>query len=78
MRMNFTVFSFVTVTGAAISCAILAYLGRYAYQVEPQLLNNPEAMVHFIKAKSFFILVVIGVFAGLYILTMRLMKPGSE
>jgi membrane protein DedA with SNARE-associated domain len=75
VRMNFPVFSLVTVVGSVISCAILAYLGRYAYQVEPQLLNDPEAMVHFIKAKSFFILVVIGVFAGLYILTIRLMKP---
>ena len=78
VRMNFTVFSLVTVVGSAISCAILAYLGRYAYQVEPQLLNDPEAMVHFIKAKSFFIVVVIGVFAGLYILTMRLMKPPTN
>jgi len=77
VRMNFTGFSLVTVTGSAISCAILAYLGRYAYQVEPQLLNDPEALVHFIKAKSVFILVVISVFAGLYMLTMRLMKPSG-
>jgi membrane protein DedA with SNARE-associated domain len=78
VRMNFPVFSLVTVVGSAISGGILAYLGRYAYQVEPQLLSDPEAMVHFIKAKSFFILVVIGVFAGLYLLTMRLLKPRTD
>lgn len=77
VRMNFSVFSIATLAGSAISCAILAYLGRYAFQVEPNLFNDPEAMVHFVKAKSLFILVVVAVFAALYILTMRLMKPSS-
>jgi len=78
VRMNFTVFSVATLAGSAISCAILAYLGRYAYQVEPQLFNDPEAMVHFVKAKSVFIFVVIAAFAALYVLTMRLMKPSGQ
>lgn len=75
VRMNFSVFSFATVAGSAISCGILAYLGRYAYHVEPQLFNDPEAMIHFVKAKSLVILAVVSVFAALYLLTMRLMKP---
>ena len=75
--MNFVVFSVVTAAGSAISCGILAYLGRYAFSVEPQLFNDPEAMVHFVKAKSLLILVIVGVFAGLYLLTMRLMKPSD-
>ena len=75
VRMNFSVFSVATIVGSAISCGILAYLGRYAYQVEPQLFNDPQAMVHFVKAKSLVILAVICVFAGLYLLTMRLMRP---
>jgi membrane protein DedA with SNARE-associated domain len=78
VRMNFAAFSLVTVAGSAISCSILAYLGKYAYQVEPQLLNDPEALVHFIKGKSFVILLVIVAFATLYMLTMRLMKPASK
>ena len=78
VRMNFATFSLVTLAGSAISCGILAYLGRYAYQVEPQLLNEPEALVHFIKAKSFVILLVILAFATLYMVTMRLMKPASK
>jgi membrane protein DedA with SNARE-associated domain len=77
VRMNFAVFSVVTAAGSAISCGILAYLGRYAYQVEPQLFNDPEAMVHFVKAKSLFILIVISVFAALYVLAVRLMKPSD-
>jgi membrane protein DedA with SNARE-associated domain len=78
VRMNFGVFSAVTVAGSAISCAILAYLGRYAYQVEPQLLQNPEAMVHFVKTKSLVILVVIAAFAALYMLTMWLTKRSQS
>jgi membrane protein DedA with SNARE-associated domain len=78
VRMNFSVFSVATLVGSGVSCAILAYLGRYAFQVEPQLFNDPEAMVHFVKAKSVVIVVVVGVFAGLYILTMRLMKPSAS
>lgn len=78
VRMNFVVFSLVTAAGSAISCGILAYLGKYAYQVEPQLLKDPEALVHFIKSKSLVIILVVIGFAILYMLTMRLMKPASK
>jgi membrane protein DedA with SNARE-associated domain len=75
VRMNFTTFSFTTVIGSAISCFILAYLGDKAHQVEPQLLNNPEALVHFIHGQSTWILLAIAVFAMLYLLSLRLLKP---
>ena len=77
VRMNFPVFSLVTILGSAISCSILAYLGHRAYLVEPELLTNPEALVHFIRGQSGGILLVVTIFAALYMLTMRLMKPGS-
>jgi len=77
VRMSFPVFSLVTILGSAISCSILAYLGHRAYLVEPELLTNPEALVHFIRGQSGGILLVVTIFTGLYMLTMRLMKPGS-
>jgi len=77
VRMNFPVFSLVTILGSAISCSILAYLGHRAYLVEPELLTNPEALVHFIRGQSGGILLLVTIFAALYMLTMRLMKPGS-
>ena len=77
VRMNFPLFSLVTIFGSAISCSILAYLGHRAYLVEPELLTNPEALVHFIRGQSGGILLVVTVFAGLYMLTVRLMKPRS-
>jgi membrane protein DedA with SNARE-associated domain len=75
VRMNFGLFSLMTITGSAIWCYILAYLGEKAYRLEPQLLTDPEALVRFIHGQSTWILVVVGVFAALYILSMRLSKP---
>jgi membrane protein DedA with SNARE-associated domain len=77
VRMSFPVFSLVTILGSAISCSILAYLGHRAYLVEPELLTNPEALVHFIHGQSGGILLVVTIFAALYMLSMRLMKPRS-
>jgi membrane protein DedA with SNARE-associated domain len=77
VRMNFAVFSVVTILGSAISCSILAYLGHRAYLVEPELVSNPEAMVHFIRGQSGGILLLVTMFAVLYMLTLRLMKPRS-
>jgi membrane protein DedA with SNARE-associated domain len=78
VRMNFALFSVMTITGSAIWCYILAYLGEKAYRVEPQLLTDPEALVRFIRGQSTWILVVVAVFAALYILSMRLSKPPEE
>ena len=75
MRMNFAVFSLVTIAGSALWCWILAYLGHKAYVLEPQLLTSPAALEHFIRQQSRGILLLIAVFAALYILTLRLMKP---
>jgi membrane protein DedA with SNARE-associated domain len=75
IRMNFGVFSLVTIAGSALWCWILAYLGDKAYRLEPQLLTSPEALEHFIRQQSKGILLLIAVFAGLYMLALRLMKP---
>jgi membrane protein DedA with SNARE-associated domain len=73
VRMNFLVFSATTLAGSAISCGLLAYMGHRAYHVEPQLLTDPEAMVHFVKSQSHWILFVVLFFALLYFLALRLM-----
>jgi len=72
VRMNFAVFSAVTITGSAIWCYILAYLGRKAHQVRPDLISNPEAMVTFIKSQSLWIILLIAAFTILYLVVMRL------
>ena len=72
VRMNFAIFSTATLLGSAISCGLLAYLGQLAYRKEPQLLKDPEALVHFIKFQSSWIILVVVIFAALYLLVMRL------
>lgn len=72
VRMSFPLFSIMTILGSAIWCYILALLGVRAYRTEPQLLSDPEAMVHLIKTQSHWIILLIALFAGLYLLIMRL------
>jgi membrane protein DedA with SNARE-associated domain len=77
VRMNFGLFSFVTIAGSALWCWILAYLGDKAYRLEPELLTSPDALVRFIHGQSKGILLVVALFAALYMLALWLMKPRS-
>jgi membrane protein DedA with SNARE-associated domain len=77
VRMNFGLFSLVTIGGSALWCWILAYLGDKAYRLEPELLTSPDALVRFIHGQSKGILLVVALFAALYMLSLRLMKPRS-
>jgi membrane protein DedA with SNARE-associated domain len=77
VRMNFGIFSLVTIAGSAIWCWILAYLGDKAYRLEPELLTSPDALVRFIHGQSKGILLVVAIFAAVYMLSLRLMKPRS-
>jgi len=70
--MNFTAFSVVTILGSALWCFILAYLGDKAYRLQPDLLSDPDGMVHFIRGQSHWIVIFVGILAFLYFLTMRL------
>jgi len=77
VRMRFGIFSLMTVIGSGIWCSVLAYLGDKAYRVQPDLLSNPDAMVHFIKGQSFGIVAVVAAFAALYLFAMWLMRRES-
>jgi membrane protein DedA with SNARE-associated domain len=78
VRMKFGVFSLVTTVGSALWCWILAYLGGQAYRRQPDLLSNPDAMVHFIKAQSLWIVILALAFGALYFLVMRLMQKSHK
>ena len=75
LRMNFAVFSAMTVLGSALWCSVLAFLGRRAFQVEPGLFDSPELMEHFIKHQSLSIVVGVVVLACLYFLMLKLSAP---
>jgi len=71
VRMNFWMFSLVTIVGSALWCAVLAYLGDKAYRAQPDLISNPEGLVQLIKAQSHWIVLFVGVLAILYLLVLR-------
>jgi membrane protein DedA with SNARE-associated domain len=73
VRMSFATFSIVTMAGAAVANGILVYLGAQAYKRQPDLLSNPEGLVHFIKGQSHWILLIVIIFAALYLFAMRVM-----
>ncbi len=73
VRMNFLVFTLTTLAGSAVTCLLLAYIGRQAYHVAPGLLNDPEALVHFVKSQFHWILLIVVVFAVLYFVAHWLM-----
>lgn len=78
VRMNFKVFSAMTVLGSFISCSILGYLGVRAQRVAPDLLQDPEGLVHFVRSQTKWLLLVVLAFAALYILSMWLSKRKAE
>lgn len=78
VRMNFWVFSVVTIAGSAIWCGVLTYLGAKAFRAQPDLIDNPDGLIALIKAQSHWIVLIVAVLAVLYILMLRLSAKRSE
>ncbi len=72
VRMNFWIFSLVTIIGSAVWCSVLTYLGAQAYHAKPDLLQDPDGLVQLMKAKSLSIVIFVAVLAILYLLVLRL------
>jgi membrane protein DedA with SNARE-associated domain len=70
--MNFWIFSLVTIVGSALWCAVLTYLGAKAYEAQPDLIRNPDGLMHLMKAQSHWIVLFVAVLAILYLLVLRL------
>lgn len=78
VRMSFGTFSAVTIIGSAIWCTILAYLGDRAYRAEPNLLANPDALVHLVKSQSTWIIGLVVAFAIIYFVVVRATRPPTR
>jgi membrane protein DedA with SNARE-associated domain len=72
VRMNFTVYSIMTIIGSAIWCGILAWFGAQVIGDQPQLLDNPSEMVNVLVSRFHWIAGLALALAILYILIMRL------
>jgi len=75
IRMGFLKFSVMTTVGAAIWCSVLAWLGGKVGRDNPEILKDPEALIHAVKRESIPILVAVAVVCVLYVLAMKLTAP---
>jgi len=68
LRMPFGRFSFYTVAGAGIWCAVLSWFGQKVLGDQPRLLDSPAEMVAAVKAKLGWFVGAVVAFAALYAL----------
>ena len=78
--MNFWKFSLATITGSALWCGVLAYLGNKAYQVQPDLISNMDGWIIFSKTQSHKLVIFVTVMAILYLVVLRLTarRPAAQ
>jgi membrane protein DedA with SNARE-associated domain len=71
VRMPPLSYSVMTILGSATWCAVLAWFGQEVLGEQPRLIEDPEAMVHALKAKSMTIAVGVIVLVALYVIVVR-------
>ena len=72
VRMPFGKFSAMTIIGSFIWCAILSWYGKGIAERNPDLMKDPEAMIHAIKHESLGIIAGIAVIGVLYFLMLKM------
>ncbi|HEX9757313.1 MAG TPA: DedA family protein [Nitrospiria bacterium] len=78
VRMNFKIYSAMTILGSAIWCWILAWFGAKVIGDQPNLLNDPAEMVHVLKERALWFVGLILLIALLYFLALKLTaKPAN-
>lgn len=79
IRMNFVIFSVLTITGAFIWCGILALYGNKIGKDNPHMLDTPKELVAAIKNESLGIIIIVAILCALYFLMIKLSsrKPGN-
>ena len=66
-RMPFGLFTVTTLLGSFLWCTVLAWFGSRVLADEPRLLQDPEALVHVLKAKLLWLVLGAVVLFGLYL-----------
>ena len=76
-RMDFKKFSIMTILGAGVFCAALAWFGQQVLGGHPEVMRDPTAMIALMKEKSHYLIgfaVVIGALYWLMIVMQRRAK----
>ena len=66
-RMNFTVFSVMTLLGSFVWSTVLAWFGARVLADQPRLLQDPEALLHVLKEKLLWFVLAAVLMLALYI-----------
>lgn len=77
VRMRFLPYSIATIVGSAIWCSVLAWFGQDVLGSQPKLLEDPDAMISALKAKSLPILGAVLLLLALYVLVVKLTDKKS-
>ena len=78
LRMGFGKFSVMTISGSALWCSILAWLGARVSERNPGLIDNPELMIKAVKHESLWFVGAVAGLAVLYVLMLRLSAKRSD
>ncbi len=72
LEMRFGMFSLMTLLGSAIWCSILTWYGNGMFHRNPDLMSNPEMMIHSIKHESIWIVGGIAIVGVLYFVMLKM------
>jgi membrane protein DedA with SNARE-associated domain len=74
VRMAPGPYSIMTIVGSAAWCAVLAVFGQKVLGDQPDLMQNPDALMHALKEKSHIVAAAVLVIAVLYFLVVRMTR----
>ncbi|MEI6790094.1 MAG: DedA family protein [Myxococcaceae bacterium] len=77
IRMNFAMFSLMTIIGSTIWCLFLAWFGQEIIGSHPELMDNPEQLAYFIKDQSLWLVGFVLLLCVFYFLVLKLTSKAS-
>lgn len=77
LRMPFVPFSIVTTVGAGIWCLVLAWWGAKVLGDQPNLIDDPDAMIGVMKDRLWWFVIGIVVLGALFFVATRKKKPAN-
>ncbi len=77
VRTPFGVYSAMTLLGSGLWCSVLAWFGQEVLGAEPNLINDPNAMVHALKSKLMTIVLGVVVLTLLYVAVVFMTRKKS-
>jgi membrane protein DedA with SNARE-associated domain len=78
VRMDFRLYSLMTILGSALWCAVLAWFGQRVLGDQPQLLDDPAMMVQVLQERSLWFVGLVLVLCLLYVVYLKLTAPPQQ